>query len=220
MYDLVKKDLRKNQMFLLTWILWFPLWIGLDYLFGPQGNVLKSTPVLASILSVQGMFGMEASWNANILYASLPYTRRTILAARYVSVWIVMVAAIIFFSILVQVWAAIQGVNMVVDYKSLLQAFLVGPSMVIFIIPFIIRFGDMKGNLLGAISCLACFGLLMLFGDWIGLLENIRMVVNSFSENPMLKYGVLFSFTFVMLLAFTFLSYRVALRMFQNKDLG
>jgi hypothetical protein len=219
MYDLVLKDFRNNKRLFLSWLLWIPLWIGIDLL---SGFTDSSTmwPLLACYLSVVMLFNGEESWKSNFLYASLPYTKRSLMTARYISVWIIMITASAFFIGADQAWMSYaHGSAAVKSFPSLLLDFSFGPVLMLLTIPLIIRFGSTSGLLLGVLA-FACTALLVLVSSWLGLLGAAQDLLNSLAHSAQMKNVFLALFALLVLLLGTLLSYRISGRVFERMDLN
>jgi ABC-type transport system involved in multi-copper enzyme maturation permease subunit len=220
MYELVLKDARLCLFLLPIWLLFFPISIGISYVLG-YNHSIEIVSMIAGLFSVEYLFSDDESWKSGILYASLPYARRSLLLARYIAVWIVFASSFVFINALNLAWTSyLQNGATNEGFPLLLANFSFGLAIVFFCVPFMVHYGSTPGSLLGMFAFAACVALLMLLAAWLEPREAARNLLNSLAHSADMKNIVLTLFAFLMLALLTLVSYRISSRLFEKKDLG
>jgi ABC-2 type transport system permease protein len=221
MYELVLKDFRLNKMIYLINALWLPVYAGMLLAIGyPEG--MKVLPAVGIFLAVGNLFSLDEKGHSNMLFASLPYGRRSLVKARYISVWLIFIAVTLFFFGLEMVFGAWQPVySKVIDQlpMELVEFSVVSLLMMIIALPFMFRYG-VGGFFIGISVFLMFFVLLDAISDSVNVFTILRQSLNPMSWSVTMKAGMKIAITLFVLWTMTSISYLISARIFKKKDLG
>jgi hypothetical protein len=156
MYRLILKDLRVSWQFFLTLFIMIPfvtaiaVWTMIDDFGGIIIGVITLITLAASIFSAFITIIVNSSSKSDMIFASLPVERRTMVNARYVSSYTSMLYGfgLIILTLGLLSWG-MEGNNMALNTLLSLPGVLLMLSLLTillaFILPFIFKFGSTKG---------------------------------------------------------------------------
>ena len=220
MFNLIVKDVRAFRPQLLAMLALVPGLVAIGFI--PFFH-MDALPVLVIVaITMQSMFALDASSFGNALYASLPYTRRDILHARYVVVFFLFGAGFSYFKGLQYLAATVipfcPAENL--SLRACLVEIAVCILMIVTYLPSFLRFGT---KLLGMIVGPILFGTVafpsIFVWAWFDPSGNIIRFPQAVSGNPTIQTLIIILTILVVLSIATLVSYRVSLRFFERKDL-
>ena len=156
MLNLIKKDFFAGYLFLFgiiilaPFITWMEIWAMIDD-FG--GLILGIFTLITMILCIASAFifmAVDSSPNTDMIYASLPVKRSTIVAARYITSYMMML--ICFLIIILTCFSSVylfnksdQAFNILLSLRGIASMSLFLIFILSFILPFVFTFGAGKG---------------------------------------------------------------------------
>jgi hypothetical protein len=146
MYDLVLKDFRLIKWRLLVYALLFPVLVGSIYSDGSLKG-LDMLVIFAFGMPIISLFNKDDAYHSNIIYGSLPYSRNTLIKARYFSIWCSIIVLCIYIVALELAlgFLTIENGSVSGVLKKELLLFFAGGLLLNLSIPVIIRFGSKTG---------------------------------------------------------------------------
>jgi len=147
MLKLIRKELifNRNNLLVITAIMtgFFLYFIYRGQIFSPRAYMLFTAFYVGASLSVV-LESREAKCKTAALTCSLPYRRKTIVAARFALTWILMLAALIYTSLLAAVIPFSRlDMGQALSLKFILVSLLILSVIFALLLPFTIRFGVM-----------------------------------------------------------------------------
>lgn len=239
MFDLVKKDFIIGGIFLAVIAVVIPFLTVMSVVtmidtFG--GLVLGFFIPMIIVICVGSSFifiGIDAAFNADTIYASLPVKKSTIIYARYFTSFIM-----ILFSFTLIAFTSLVSLHLFHKTDPLLMLFLsirgiIGTILfllfiLIFYLPFIFKFGPGKGM---SVALIAQIGLVLIVPVgkftlkalqgvlafdlvfFTGLFDAIRKWVMGLSTNG------IYLFIFTLLLVLTLISMGLSTRLYKKKEI-
>ena len=239
MFNLVKKDLKIGWIFLLVMTAVIPLMtlmslVTMSEEFG--GLVLGffiPMIIILTMVSALIFIGIDEVYCADILYASLPLKRSKIVCARYFSSFLMTLLSL---GLIVLTSLAVVHVmqktdpllKLFMNFRGIFATFLFLGLILIFILPFIFRFGTTKG-LLAAISAqIGLFFIIQFFKFILKALRGIFSFDLAFLKGFFNSIGrwvtgletdETYLLMFIGLIILILLSLGLSTRFFKNKDL-
>ncbi len=217
MFDLVMKDFRVYTKMFLIWPPLFLLCTWFIHIIG-RTNGLNGITVVFILLPISNLFQGDGLWQSNVLYSSLPYRRRSLVTARYFTVWLWMITV----SLLLFGWHMILAISqpIMVQLPTVLLDFCIATLMTFIALPFIIRYGTLFGVILGSFVFAGLFALIFGIIVWFDLMENTTQFMQTIPVSSGLKTGIYAACTMLLLAVVTFISHVNSVRVFEKKDIG
>jgi ABC-2 type transport system permease protein len=221
MYQLVLQDLRLCRWAVLSVFLVLPLlatvYHGIGFLGGNDGLLTA----LGVVLVVGALFGADDLLHSTMMTASLPYGRKMMLRARYVSIAILCLVVPLGTAILQQLLFLLvyQTEFSILTDSTALQC-VIGTVSVLFAIPAVFRYGTRAGMIIGiTISGIVAFAvlwalILLPWGD-----ANLLLMLRDFLLTDQRRVIAILAVG-LLLFAVAMFSYRISMRIFEKKDLG
>ena len=157
MGNLILSDFRLNKLHLgLNYV--FPsFYMPFLYLYFAKGHGYAGMSALFGFIILLVPFLRENRFNGTVLTCSLPFNRRTIVLARYVSSWLLLLGSLLYFFLLACVMrlffpATTLHFERVLSLKSYAVSILVVAILISFLFPIIFRFGLSKETMMWAIA--------------------------------------------------------------------
>jgi ABC-type transport system involved in multi-copper enzyme maturation permease subunit len=156
MLNLIKKDFFAGYLFLLgvvifaPFITWMEIWAMIDDFGGLILGIFTFITMLMCIASAFIFMAVDSSPNTDMIFASLPVKRSTIVAARYLTSYTLMLSC--YLIIVLTCFSAVylfnksdQAFNILLSLRGLASMSLFLIFILSFILPFVFKYGSGKG---------------------------------------------------------------------------
>ncbi len=231
MYQLIKKEFTLNKIifaiFAIFPFMFFPLFANTD----GGINTFRFQLYFWALMIPFVMMLRESKFNAAITYCSLPFKRRTIVLAKYLSFWVIMISSFLFFMMigyLLNLFFSHHDfslINEIFNY-AVLRNMVYFSLFTAVVLPIFIRWASFVGVMIGLVL-MQILGVVVfilaksnsirgVFDFVTGLINNINYQIYEISS----AYGWL-TFVFMMVLAafiINFISYNFAVFLFERKE--
>ena len=168
-------------------------------------------------MQVISAFSYDDLNNSNTYIVALPYTRKTIVKARYVLGLISIIEAFIaslFLSLIIPIFN--PNMDFITTFISTTAAIIAVILIISLIIPFFYKFGVQKGRIILFISIM---GISLLIGVILSLFENTNLkIAKLFSSLENINYIILIIIAIIIILLILYISYLFSYKIFKNKE--
>lgn len=169
------------------------------------------------VMQVISAFSYDDLNNSNTYIVALPYTRKTIVKARYVLGLISIIEAFIaslFLSLIIPIFN--PNMDFITTFISTTAAIIAVILIISLIIPFFYKFGVQKGRIVLFISIM---GISLLIGVILSLFENTNLkIAKLFSSLENINYIILIIIAIIIILLILYISYLFSCKIFKNKE--
>ena len=169
------------------------------------------------VMQVISAFSYDDLNNSNTYIVALPYTRKTIVKARYVLGLISIIEAFIaslFLSLIIPIFN--PNMDFITTFISTTAAIIAVILIISLIIPFFYKFGVQKGRIILFISIM---GISLLIGVILSLFENTNLkIAKLFSSLENINYIILIIIAIIIILLILYISYLFSCKIFKNKE--
>ncbi len=169
------------------------------------------------VMQVISAFSYDDLNNSNTYIVALPYTRKTIVKARYVLGLISIIEAFIaslFLSLIIPIFN--PNMDFITTFISTTAAIIAVILIISLIIPFFYKFGVQKGRIILFISIM---GISLLIGVILSLFENTNLkIAKLFSSLENINYIILIIIAIIIILLILYISYLFSYKIFKNKE--
>lgn len=169
------------------------------------------------VMQVISAFSYDDLNNSNTYIVALPYTRKTIVKARYVLGLISIIEAFIaslFLSLIIPIFN--PNMDFITTFISTTAAIIAVILVISLIIPFFYKFGVQKGRIVLFISIM---GISLLIGVILSLFENTNLkIAKLFSSLENINYIILIIIAIIIILLILYISYLFSCKIFKNKE--